>query len=159
MMEGKSKEITAEKALQRLEALCARSEQAPADVEAKLRRWGVAERDRSTVVARLRAAGFLDERRYARAYVHDKHMFNGWGRVKIVNGLRLKAIPQEYIDEALEQINADSEADTLLRLLRAKQRTIAGREPRKQRDALLRFAASRGFTFDQALAALDRLSL
>ena len=156
-MEVKTREITPEKALQRLEALCARSEQSPADVETKLRRWGVGERARETIVKQLRESGFLDERRYARAYVHDKHMFNGWGRMKIANVLRLKAIPQEYIDEALEQINTDSEADTLLKLLRAKQRTIAGREPRKQRDALLRYAASRGFTLDQALAALDRL--
>ena len=156
-MEGKPKEISVEKALQRLGALCARSEQAPADVEAKLRRWGVAESDLVAVMSRLRELGFLDERRYARAYVHDKHMFNGWGRLKIINGLRLKKIPQQFIDEALEQINEDNEADTLLRLLRAKQRTIANREPRKQRDALLRYAASRGFTLDQALAALERL--
>ena len=138
--------ITAENALARLRALCAAAEQAEAPLRRKLGQWGLAARDVDEVIATLKRERYLDERRYARAFVHDKWAFNGWGRVKIAMQLRRNGVAAGVVEEALAQGIADDEYhDALRRLMLAKWKSLQGREPALARAALLRFAASRGY--------------
>lgn len=131
--------------MQRAAALCARSEQAPSDVREKLKKWGLSSGEVTQVLRQLTDQGFMDERRYARAFVKDKFAFNGWGRVKISHQLRLKGINAAAIDEAMTALDDETYRQRLVELLRAKWRTVNGREPRAAWAAMMRFAVSRGF--------------
>lgn len=144
-----------EKALNRAAALCSRSEHCESDNRAKLAQWQVDADSADAIVARLRGDGFIDDARYARAFVHDKFLYNGWGRMKLSAHLRQKGIAADAIAAALSQISDEDYRDMLLRLLRGKWRTVSGREPRLARAALLRFAASRGFEADQCYDLVD----
>jgi len=137
--------LTSQQAMNRAAALCARSEQAPADVRDKLIKWGLAPTEATRVLQELIGQGFIDEQRYARAFVKDRFMFNGWGRIKIAHQLRLKGIPADVIDEAMTAIDDGQYRDRLIELLRAKWRTVGDREPQAAWAAMMRFAASRGF--------------
>ena len=101
-MNSPTRRLTPEQAMQRAAALCARSEQAPSDVREKLKKWGLSSGEVTQVLRQLTDQGFMDERRYARAFVKDKFAFNGWGRVKISHQLRLKGINAAAIDEAMK---------------------------------------------------------
>lgn len=142
--------MTIEKALLRLSALCAASEQCEADLRAKMQRWLMSDPDASQVIGRLRAEGFIDDERYARAFCHDKARFNGWGRRKIAYQLATKGIGKATIGIALQEVDDDQQAQELERLLRAKARQMANRPAAQARAALLRFATSRGFEADLA---------
>lgn len=144
-MNNPKKPLTAAQALNRAAALCARSEQAPADVRDKLIKWGLGDDAADEVVRQLTAQGFLDEERYARAFVKDRFSFNGWGRIKIAHQLRTKGIPAEVIDEAMSAIDEEKYRERLVDLLHTKWRTVSQREPRAAWAAMMRFAASRGF--------------
>ena len=137
--------LTPAQALNRAAALCSRSEQAPADVRDKLLKWGLTASQAGQVLDQLTAQGFIDESRFARAFVNDRFAFNGWGRVKIAHQLRLKGIPADIINEAMALIDEEKYRQRLLELLQAKWRTVNGREPRAAWAAMMRFAASRGF--------------
>lgn len=137
--------LTPAQAMNRAAALCARSEQAPADIRDKLHKWGLSACDASQVLQALMQQGFLDEQRYARAFVKDRFAFNGWGRIKIAHQLRLKGIPSTAIDPAMDAIDESQYRQRLIDLLRAKWRTLSGREPRSAWAAMMRFAVSRGF--------------
>ena len=137
--------------MNRAAALCARSEQAPKDIRERLLKWGLENHDVSQVLQNLIEQGFLDEKRYARAFVKDKFAFNGWGKIKIAHQLKLKDIPASAISEAMVGIDDDQYRDRLVELLRAKWRTVKDREPRAAWAAMMRFAASRGF--EAALAS------
>ena len=149
-MNSPKKPLTSQQALNRASALCARSEQAPADVREKLLKWGLTVTDAATVLRRLTEQGFLDEQRFARAFVNDRFAFNGWGRVKIAYQLRLKQIPAEVIADAMTAIDDDRYRQRLVELLRAKWHTVKEREPRAAWAAMMRFAASRGFEAEVA---------
>ena len=97
------------------------------------------------IVRSLLDERFIDDERYARAFVRDKYRFNGWGRAKITAALRTKGIEAAVIDEALGEIDDEEYEKVMTQALAAKVRTLAGREPRAARDALVRFAASRGY--------------
>lgn len=131
--------------MNRAAALCSRSEQAPGDIREKLVKWGLNLGEVSQVLTRLIEQGYIDESRYARAFVNDRFRFNGWGRIKIAHHLRLKGISSELIDEAITAIDEEQYRERLLDLLRAKWRDVSSREPRAAWAAMMRFAASRGF--------------
>ena len=144
-MNSPKQPLTPIQAMNRAAALCARSEQAPGDIREKLLKWGLAPTEAHQVLRQLQEQGFLDERRFARAFVKDRFAFNGWGRIKIAYQLRQKGIPADVIDESMAAIDEDQYRERLIELLRAKWRSVKGREPRAAWAAMMRFAASRGF--------------
>lgn len=137
--------ITADKAMNRAAALCARTEHAAADIRTKLLEWGLNGTQAEQVLQQLVEQGFVNDRRFAGAFVKDRFAFNGWGRIKIAHQLRLKSITDDVIAEAMAAIDEDSYRQRLTQLLQAKWRTVKGREPRAAWAAMMRFAASRGF--------------
>ena len=137
--------MTPETALNRAAALCARSEQAASDVRGKLLRWGLTPQQAQEVIDRLIDGGYLDDERYARAFVHDKFRFNGWGRLKIAHQLQAKGIDRAIIDEALTRIDEAEYRETLQRLLQARAQSTGNKDPQQARAALLRFATGRGY--------------
>lgn len=144
-MNSPKQPLTPTQAANRASALCARCEQAPSDIREKLLKWGLSAADASQVLRQLTEQGFIDERRFANAFVKDKFMFNGWGRIKIAHQLRQKGISTEVIDEATGTLDEDKYHERLVELLRAKWRTVKTREPRAAWAAMMRFAVSRGF--------------
>lgn len=150
-----NRKLTADEAQSRLSRRMARTEISPAAAMRSLRTWGLAEEDCQKVIKRLRRENFLNERRYAQAYVHDKLTFQRWGRIKIRAGLFREGIGETSIDKALASID-DSEYRTILRdMLLAKERTLDAKEVTNRRIRLMRFAASRGFETELTFEILD----
>lgn len=150
-MNNPKQPLTAAQAMTRAAALCARSEQAPGDIREKLAKWGLPPGEATQILRELTEQGFINEVRFAKAFVKDKFTFNGWGRIKIAHQLRQKGISSDTIEEAMTVVDDDRYRERLIELLHAKWRTVKGREPRAAWAAMMRFAASRGF--ETAIAA------
>lgn len=133
------------RALVRAMSICADSEQACGDIEAKLRQWGLSPEDVAGIMARLYNDGYLNDERYARAFVHDRFTFTGWGRIKIAYQLKQKGIPDEHIATAMTTIDEEAYRQRLVKLLRAKWPRVKDREPRAAWAAMMRYATSRGY--------------
>lgn len=140
-----AKILTPPEALHRAAALCSSAEHCTADIRDKLARWGVTEADSRTIIDRLVQERFIDEQRYATAFVKDKFRFSGWGRIKMRYALQQKHIANSDIEGALAALDEEQYAQRLLDLLQAKAHTIADGDPENRRAKLFRFATSRGF--------------
>lgn len=139
------KELSASAAVARLEELCARSEQCSYDLRQKLRRWGVAE-SHDDIIDRLIDARFVDDERFARAYVRDKYRFERWGRMKIARGLAAKRIARPTIEAAFGEIDPKEYARNCYRCLAAKLRKEPADAPSYEtRQRMLRFGLQRGY--------------
>lgn len=149
--------ISPQQAYDRLAALCARSERAEGDLLLKLRQWGIIGDQAKRIIEQLKQEKFLDAERFARAYVHDKWEYNGWGRLKITSMLIVKGIDADTISDALTRIDEQQYVDRLEQLLRSKLDTVKHRERRHAQAALLRFAASRGFEYQLFNPIVNRL--
>jgi len=140
------KEMTGQQAYAKLTTLCARSEHCQHDMLEKMRQWGVNEEEQAQVMARLVDERYVDDERYARAFVNDKIRYNKWGRRKVEQALWLKHIDRDIAQQVLNDID-DSEYINILRpLLKQKQRTL--KASANQERSLIKFALSRGFTMD-----------
>ena len=77
------KEKTEEEAFLQLAALCANAEHCQYEMLEKMKRWELSEEAQARVMAQLIEERYVDDRRYARAFVKDKIRYNKWGRRKI----------------------------------------------------------------------------
>ena len=99
----KRRDKTPEQALAALMRLCARAEKSESDARRLMRGWGLAERDAEQVLGKLVRDRFIDDGRYAEAFVREKLRLSGWGAYKIRTALQRKGIRRELIDAALAQ--------------------------------------------------------
>ncbi|MGN0187877.1 MAG: regulatory protein RecX [Candidatus Cryptobacteroides sp.] len=104
----------------------------------------------------LRKDGYVDDFRYASAFARDKSSLSGWGPVKIRYALSAKRIDADVIAAALQEIDSSKASDRLRGLLEVKMRQLGDVPDRRLR--LLRFALSRGYSYDEAASAIDSLS-
>ena len=69
----------AEQALASLMRYAARAERSSGDAMRLMHTWGVPEADRRRSLDRLMAERFIDDERFAEAFVRDKRRLSGWG--------------------------------------------------------------------------------
>ena len=147
-MEKKNKQYTEQEAYTRLSALCAMGERCCYDMQKKMKNWELPEGAEDRIVEKLVKERFIDEGRFARAFVRDKFRYNRWGRVRIQQELRLRQIPQKHIDEALEEIESDDNLSTLSEIIRKKRPSVKGKNEYEIKGKLIRFALGRGFSME-----------
>jgi len=129
----------------RAEAYCSAAEHCRSEVRAMLERHGAEKPDIDRILDYLVKEGFIDESRYAGAFVHDKVRFAKWGRVKIAQALWQKRIPQDITDAALESIDDDEYMTALKDVVKAKFRTVKGATEYERKMKTMRSVCSRGY--------------
>lgn len=154
------KALSAKAALLRLEELCSRSEQCSWDLRQRLFRWGVDPESHDEVIDSLMERRFVDDRRFAAAYVRDKYRFDRWGRLKIVRGLMAKRMPRSVIDSALEEIDVKEYARNCYQVMKSKLKGLPDdADAFTLRQRLLRFSAGRGYEPSLIIRLLDNPKL
>jgi regulatory protein len=124
---------------------CSRREICCSDIESRLQTWGIHGADCQRIIDILIKENFINEERYALAYVKDKLNHNRWGRIKIASQLRAKNIPSGTISEALGTIDYESYRDILKSLIDGHRRSVKAKNSWEMKAKLLRFGLSRGF--------------
>ena len=142
---------TPEQALAALMRLCARAEKSQDDARRLMRGWGLAEREGEQVLARLVRDRFIDDGRYAEAFVRDKLRLSGWGEYKIRTALQRKRIDRELIDAALAQADRQDMAGRLRQQLERKMRTTRHTTQYELKTKLRRYGLSLGYDYETVL--------
>lgn len=148
---------TPEQALAALMRLCARAEKTRSDALRLMRGWGIAEADAERIVARLVADRFIDDARYAEAFVREKQRLSGWGEYKIRTALQRKRIARETIDAALELIDRSKTGERLAGLLARKLRTVKYATQYDLKTKLMRYGLSLGYDYETVADAVAPL--
>lgn len=108
------------------------------------------------ILDRLCEEGYIDEKRYARAFARDKSSLEGWGILKIKLSLQRKGIAPETIAAALQEIDSQAAEGKLETLLRAKARSLEKEsDPAKKQAKIFRYALGRGYGYDEIKKVYD----
>lgn len=151
------KVLSPKTALDRAQWLCSQREKCVSEIKLNLFKWGIEAEEGERIIASLIKDGFIDEARYALAFAREKARFNGWGPRKIQMALRAKAVPQEHIGLALEEIQEFLTEENIVNLLQKKSKTIKYKDVYDFKSKLLRFALSRGFHYEQSLSVVEQI--
>ena len=135
------------------EAYCAAAEHCVWEVRQKLQQWKATPDQIEDILAHLQEARFVDEQRYCDAFVHDKLLYQGWGRMKMRAQLHAKHLPSQAIEQALDAIDMAEYTRMLEKALASKKRTIKSSDT-QAREKLIRFCMQRVFTYEEILSCL-----
>ncbi|MBB6130951.1 regulatory protein RecX [Mucilaginibacter lappiensis] len=148
-----------EVALAKAEHFCAYQERSQQEVRDKLYEWGLWPDAVEQTIGRLIEGNFLNEDRFAKAYVKGKFNQKAWGRIKIKQGLKLKRVPDVLIKKALLTIDPDDYMAALTRLLEKKATAVSEKNEFKRRYKLQQYAMSRGYEADLIAEVLKNSDL
>ncbi len=132
-------------ALNKAMAECSRREFCSEDIRNKLVEWGVENNDAEKIIGVLIREKFIDESRYASAFVRDKFRYNKWGKVKIAAHLRAKRLPSDVIKSALDSIEEELYNKFLRELIESHRRSVKAKNKFDMKAKLLRYGLSKGF--------------
>ena len=153
----KKKVKTPEQALAALMRLCARAEKSQEDARRLMRGWRLAERDAEGVLAKLVRDRFIDDARYAGAFVREKLRLSGWGGYKIRTALQRKRIDRALIDAALAEADRSGMDERLRRQLERKARTAKYTTQYELKTKLIRYGLSLGYDYETVVEAASGL--
>lgn len=149
-----SEALPHQRALDLAYKLVAQRERTAKQLRDKLAAKECSEEAITAALAELQRHGFQSDERYARIYAEDKRRLQTWGDRRIRLELGRAGVSREVIDAVLvgdEPLNAPSELEAALELLRRKQPDL--RDPKsKQRTAAM--LARRGLPSSVVFAAL-----
>lgn len=141
-----------------MERYCAFQERCRQEVSIKLEQLGIKDdSEKEKIIRQLEKKGFVDERRYAKAFARDKFRLHQWGKIKIGMALQGKNIPQHLIDEALAEIDSAEYAQTLKSLLKKKEAALEDiGDAFIKKNRLAGYLESKGFEPDLIWAVLEQ---
>lgn len=149
---------TPEQALASLMRLASRGERSSGDALRLMRGWGIDHAAQQKILRTLMDQKFIDDRRYAEAYVREKSGLNGWGAYKIRRMLASKGISGEIAERALAQIGRDESTAKLARMLERKLKTGKDEDTYQLRGRLLRYGMSLGYEYEQVMETVEKLT-
>jgi regulatory protein len=132
-------------ALNKAMALCAGREYCSGEIRVKLESWDLNDSEVNSVISTLIKEDFINDKRYAEAFVRDKYHHNKWGKVKIAAHLKAKRIASEQISSALASLDDDQYKQMVRDTLDHHRKFVKAKNQYDLKGKLLRFGLSKGF--------------
>lgn len=127
------------------ERYCSGAERCCLEVRQMLERRKAESTDIERIIKYLIKEGYIDESRYAAAFVHDKVRFAKWGRAKIAQALWQKRIPTCVADAALTSIDEDEYMAALKDVVASRYRQTKGATEYERKIKTMKSVCSRGY--------------
>jgi regulatory protein len=139
-----------ERYLEKLEHFCAYQERCTHDVIQKMKKLNVPEHRYQELISQLENTKFIDNERYARAWVRSKIGYKKDGLAKIKFQLYQKGIAQDIILDALSDIDQDHYFENLKSIVLKKWTSLENeKNDAKRKQKLVRFLISKGYRLDE----------
>lgn len=143
----------------KLEALCAAQERCSYELQKKMNSWGISQEDSDALLAHLITNNFLNEERFAAAFVSGKVNIKKWGKVKIRRHLKQKFISDFSINCALNTIDDEVYLNHLTSLAVKKFNVLdKEKDPYTRKGKVYRYLLSKGYETDSIRPVIDTLN-
>jgi regulatory protein len=140
-----SKTYTVEEAKRKLEHYCAYQERCHKEVQEKLKGMRMIPEAIDEIIVHLLQHNFLNEERFAKAFVRGKFNIKKWGRGRLLIELKRKAISKANIDIAFKEITDDDYIETFNALAEKRVEVIRETDKYKKKKKLIDYLLYRGW--------------
>lgn len=151
------KTYSLDEAQKKLEHYCAYQERCHKEVVEKLRNMRMIPDAIDVIVVHLIQNNFLNEERFAKAFVLGKFRIKKWGKNRLKQELKRKDISKVIIDIALKEIDADDYLETFHALAEKKVESIRETNSYKKKKKLADYLLYRGWESPLVYDAVNRL--
>ncbi|MCR5014461.1 MAG: RecX family transcriptional regulator [Bacteroidales bacterium] len=139
------KPLSPDQVLEKMAKYCAYQERCVKDVSDRLSGFELSPNDKEEILRYLVDNRFVNDERFAKAFVKGKVNQSGWGFNKIRFHLVQKGIGKEIIDEALQEMDDEAYRQRLVGLLQAKAKTLKAENEFEKKRKLAAYALQKGF--------------
>ena len=139
------KPLTSNQVLDKMAKYCAYQERCVKDVTDKLKTFEISAKERENILNYLIDNRFVDNERFAKAFVRGKINQSGWGLNKIRFHLMQKGISKELIEAALETFDEEVYRQRLVEVLKTKSKTVKAANDFERNRKLAAYAIQKGF--------------
>ena len=145
MAKQANKPLTPDQVLDKMAKYCAYQERCVKDVRDKLKTFEISEEEKAKIIDYLLDNRFVNDERYAKAFVRGKVNQSGWGVNKIRFHLIQKGIDKNIIEEALGQTDEEAYRQRLIEILETKSKTVKAANDFEKKRKLATYAMQKGF--------------
>lgn len=142
-------------ALQKAADYCAYQERSQQEVRDKLYSYGLHQDEVEEALSELIIQGFINEERFAKAYAGGKFRMKGWGKRKILQGLKQHRISDYCIRKGLTEIDPKAYYQTLLKHAEKKFNNINSNSEYIIKGKLTQHLIAKGFELELIKDAID----
>jgi regulatory protein len=140
-----AKPLSPDQVLDKMAKYCAYQERCVKDVTEKLKTFELTQKEKDEILDYLIDNRFVNNTRFAQAFVKGKINQSGWGLNKIRFHLMQKGIDKEIIDEALQTYDEEAYRQRLIDVLKIKAKTIKAENDFERNRKLAAYAMQKGF--------------
>tara|TARA_B100000900_G_scaffold177662_1_gene150611 strand:+ start:8096 stop:8572 length:477 start_codon:yes stop_codon:yes gene_type:complete len=144
-MFNSKKSYTVDEALSKIQKYCSYQDRCHKEVEQKLKEMRVISEASNQIIMALIDGDYLNEERFALAFVRGKFKIKKWGRHRLISELKQRNISKYLIDKALKQISDAAYKDTFESLAHKRAASITGVSALKKKKKLADFLLRRGW--------------
>ena len=139
------KTYTVEEALVKLQKYCSYQDRCHKEVAQKLKEMQMISQASEQIILKLIEGNFLNEERFAMAYVRGKFRIKKWGKRRLVSELKQRQISKYIINKAINQISEDDYKITFEVLAERKATSLLGKSKLKKKKKLADYLLYRGW--------------
>lgn len=139
---------TPRQAKDKIAKYCAYQERCHQEVRDKLYTFGLAPNDVEEIIYEMIQHDFLNEERFAIAFVRGKFIYKKWGRVKIRLELKRRKISDYCIKKGMKEIDEDKYQSVLLGLLEKKIESLKSIKGYQKNYKAAQFVMNKGYEGD-----------
>ena len=141
-----------------LNALVARAK-SKGELLAHLKKRGVDNDVAQATIFRLQESGLVNDSEFAKAWTQSRHTSKKLSKRIIAGELRTRGVDQSSIDEALDEIDDESEYRTAFSLGMKKYNTMSRLEPEVQIRRIQSLLQRKGFSFPTIARVIRELDV
>ena len=145
-------------ALNKLKGYCAYQERCHKEVKNKLRDMGMIKEAINQIIGTLVAENYLNETRFAKQFTRGKFFIKHWGKLRIVQELKIRAVSDYDIRKAIEVIEAEEYLEKINMLSNKRWKQLSGYSLKVKKQKLYQYLAYRGWEPDLIYKNINLLS-
>lgn len=150
-----AKAYTISEIIEKAERYCSLQERCIADVIKKCYDWKLDKEQHPQVIDHLLQHKFIDEERFAFAFVRAKFNSKSKGKNRIMYELKAKKIDSAVIGEAIKQIEDEDYREKMTKLAISKLKSLQKEDVFKQRAKLIQYLLQKGYEYDQIKSVIN----
>lgn len=139
------KTYTVDEAQKKLENYCAYQERCHKEVKDKLKKMRMIPEAVDKIVVHLIQNNYLNEERFAKAFVRGKFRIKKWGKNRLVRELKFREISKYSIDSALKEIDLEDYYKTLDELTKKRIEQVKEKNTFKRKKKVADYLLYRGW--------------
>ncbi|OOV16908.1 regulatory protein RecX [Flavobacterium sp. LM4] len=151
--------MTIKEALQKLEHFCAYQDRCHDEVVTKLHSLKMSSDETDIIIVKLIEDNFLNETRFACSFARGKHRIKNWGKIRIVNELKIRHISTTNINLALKEITPDEYEATFNQVSERFWKNLTETNSLKRRKKFCDYMLRRGYESNLVYDKMKELEL